>query len=200
MRRVMGTGVHATGFCMLRAQVAGCRLILGDHDLAPREIFGGHRERMHADIPVRAILRAQPAADAPVFDDDLERLAATDRSHRTAHHAQRVAALTAGSRHQEVFEAQSFTNQPRDTVVRVGAGTNARVAASALFKIQNQQALGLHEALRQKPVEGNIRGLFQALPILFQMLRSDLFQAAPDFGEGFHHTLKVFGCDANHLG
>ena len=35
---------------------------------------------MHVDVAVGALLRAEPAADAPVFDDDLQRFPPPDRS------------------------------------------------------------------------------------------------------------------------
>ena len=70
-----------------------------------------HRERMHVDIAVRAVLGAQAAADAPVLDDHFQRIAPPDGAHRAAHHAQRIAALAAGGRHQILVEAQAFADQ-----------------------------------------------------------------------------------------
>jgi len=43
-------------------------------------IFGQNFERVQIDVSVRAIARAEPAADAPILDDDFERIAAANRA------------------------------------------------------------------------------------------------------------------------
>src|SRR4051812_16491733 len=109
MRGIMRTCVDAARLGAVSAEVAGCGLLLGDGCFfrryfwqcqAARRRIHGHLERMHADIAVRAVLRAQPAANAPILDDDFERITTADRTYRTPDHAQRIAALTARSRNQ----------------------------------------------------------------------------------------------------
>src|SRR5262245_57249647 len=95
---------HAGGLLEVAAQVAGDRLLASLDGLGPtggRKTLGrvralvtagrighvGHGEWMHVDVAVWAVLRAQPAPDAPVLDDDLERLLAADRSHGAPDHA-----------------------------------------------------------------------------------------------------------------
>src|SRR5579859_4902838 len=80
MRGVMGTGIDTAGFGMILAKVAGGRLFLhhGFFLAGMLVVIGLGRKGMQVDIAVRAIFRAQAAADAPVFDDDLERIAAAN--------------------------------------------------------------------------------------------------------------------------
>src|SRR5713226_9670089 len=107
MGRVVRAGIDATGLLVFGAEVAGGGLLL-DHGLLPPRlvgVFGHNGERMQVYVAVGAVFRAQAASDAPVLDDHLERMAAADRAHRTANHAQRVAALTARSGYQVFLEA-----------------------------------------------------------------------------------------------
>src|SRR5207247_2631806 len=86
------------------------------------------RERVHVDVAVGTVLGALAAADAPVLDDDLARLAPADRADRAADHAVRVEARPARRRHQVVAEAQPLADQARHAVVRVGARLRTLVA------------------------------------------------------------------------
>ena len=52
-------------------------------------------EGMQIDVAVRTILGAQPAADAPIFNNYFQRIPAPNRAHRTAHHTQRIETLAA---------------------------------------------------------------------------------------------------------
>ena len=92
-------------------------------------VIGLRGERMKVDISVRAIFRAQAAPDAPILNDDLQRIAPADRSDGTAHHAQRIAALPAGRCHQEIFKAQPFAYQARHAIMRISARRHAGVPA-----------------------------------------------------------------------
>src|ERR1039458_8418190 len=67
MRRIVRAGVYATRLGQIGAYGARSRLLLYHGHLAPRvhRIVLHHRERMHVDIAVRAVLRAQAAPDAP---------------------------------------------------------------------------------------------------------------------------------------
>ena len=68
-------------------------------------------ERMQINISVGTVGGAKAAADAPVFDDYLERVAPPDGADRASDHAERIATLTAGSGHQVLVEAQTFADQ-----------------------------------------------------------------------------------------
>ena len=111
---------------------------------------------MHVDVAVGTVVGAQAAADAPVFDDDLQRVAPPDRADRTADHAERVATLAAGSGDQIFVEAQAFADQAADAVVSIGAGADALIAARALLQIEHQQALRLHQSLGQELIDRHI--------------------------------------------
>ena len=107
MRRIMRTCVDTTGFGMIVAEVAGRSLDAGACDFPAR--VGGivefDGEWVEIDVAVRTVIGAEAAADAPIFDDDFERIAAANRSDRAADHAQRVAALAAARRDEKAIEA-----------------------------------------------------------------------------------------------
>ena len=110
MRGIVRTGVHAAGLGMVVAQVAGRSLHpgAGDFPARVRGIVEFDWEWMQVDVAVGTIVGAQAAADAPVFDDDFERVAAADGADGASDHAQRIAALAAGSGHQIFVEAQTL--------------------------------------------------------------------------------------------
>src|SRR5690348_15394435 len=78
MRGVVRTGIYTARLSVLRAEVAGRGFLARHHrSLAGRAwIIDRHFERMQRDVAVGAVFRTQTAADAPVFDDDFERLLA----------------------------------------------------------------------------------------------------------------------------
>ena len=119
MRGIVRTGVDATGFLEIGAQIAGGSFLFDDRFAAPGMlgVFTYHLERMEVDISVRAIACAQATADAPILDDHFERIAAPNSSHRTTHHAQRVAALAARRGHQKILKAQPFADESRHAIV-----------------------------------------------------------------------------------
>src|ERR1700748_996019 len=122
--RVVRTSVNAAWLRKVGTKVARRRLLL-DHGLLPAQRVGHLRryvERMHVDIPVRAIFSAEAAADAPIFDNHFQRIPAADRSHRATDHAERVEALPAGSCHKVMVETKSFAHEPRHSVMRICAG------------------------------------------------------------------------------
>ena len=102
---------------------------------------------MHVDIAIGAELRALPAADAPVLDDDLEIFFSPDRTHRALRHAKRIAARSTRGGDEEMFVTQSITEQSGDTVMRLGACLHACVAARAILEIDEQQILRLEQSL-----------------------------------------------------
>src|SRR6516225_10397175 len=105
----------------MRAEIAGSCFLLDDGFLAAGIflIVRQHFERMQIDIAVRAIARAETAADAPILDDDFERIAAANRSDRATNHAKRVAALSATGGDEIAVKAQAIPHQARDAVVRI---------------------------------------------------------------------------------
>src|SRR5207253_2893765 len=104
------------------------------------------------DVAVWTVLGTEAAADAPVLDNDFERIAASDGADRAAHHAQRIAAVPARCGHQVLVETLPFAHQPRYAVVSIRAGPHARIAARAPLQVHDQQALSLHQSLRQEIV------------------------------------------------
>src|SRR5208282_4918080 len=107
MRRIVRASIHATWFLMAQAEIArsSFHLHAGDCSSRIRQVFQLDREGMHIDISVRTIVCALATTNAPVLDDHLERIAAANRSDRTAHHAQRIAALPARCSDQIPVEA-----------------------------------------------------------------------------------------------
>ncbi len=74
MSGIVRAGVDAARFGLFLAQIARGRLFL-DHCLVVSGMFmivGLRRKGMDVDISIRAIFRAQAAADAPILDDDFE--------------------------------------------------------------------------------------------------------------------------------
>src|SRR5713226_4567667 len=119
MRGVVGTGVDATWFFQVRAEIARSSLLLDGRFLAAGalRIVNHHFERMQIDVAVGAILGAEAAADAPIFDDDFERIPPSNRTDGAADHAERVAALAATRGDEILIEAQAFPDEARDAVV-----------------------------------------------------------------------------------
>ena len=97
MRGVVRAGVHAARLFLVVAQIAGSGL--ADYaGFFGAFLAGGengqlvaHRavdaELVQVDVAVRTIVGAESAADAPIFDDDFERILAANGAHRTADHA-----------------------------------------------------------------------------------------------------------------
>src|SRR5215813_11545723 len=95
MGGVMWTGVDAAWLFQVHAEIARSGFLLDNCFLAT-SIFGivGHNpEEMKIDITVQTIANAEPAADAPILDDDFEQIAAANRADQAADHAKRIAAL-----------------------------------------------------------------------------------------------------------
>ena len=161
-----------------------------------RGIVEFHRERMQVDVAVGAVVRAQAAADAPVFDDDLERVAAADRADRAADHAQRIAALAAGSGDQVFVEAQTFADQAGDAVVGIGASAYALIAARAALQVENQQALGFHQAVGEKLINWQRLQLSCAAAILRGAFLCNGLEFGAHFREALEHQFKVSARDA----
>jgi len=104
---VVRAGIDATRLGMVVAQITGSSF---DTDsghfvsgMAGVIKFGG--KGMKIDISVRTISGAEAAAYAPVFDDDLEGIAAADGTNGASDHAERIAALATGSGDKILIEA-----------------------------------------------------------------------------------------------
>src|SRR5207248_6317049 len=108
---------------------------------------------MHVDVSVGAKLGTFSATDAPIFDDDFEIFLSPNGTNRALRHAKRIAARSTCSGDQEMFVTQTIAEQPRNSVVRLRASADTRVAASAVLQIDQQKILGLEESLIQKIIE-----------------------------------------------
>src|SRR5260370_19346276 len=69
VRGVVRASVHAAWFFQVRAEIARSSFLLDGGFLTPGPLWivDHHVERMQIDIAVRAILRAQAAANAPIL-------------------------------------------------------------------------------------------------------------------------------------
>ena len=142
----MRARVDAAGFLQVGAKVARGGFLLDDGFFAAWifEVVDANLEWMKIDVAVGAVARAKAAADAPIFDDDFERIAPADSADGAADHTERIAALAAGSGDKEILEAEAVADETCDAVVGIGTGVHAGIAARAFFEVQNQQALRLH--------------------------------------------------------
>ena len=97
MGGVVRASIDATGFFQIGAEIAtGGFLFDGGFFAAGVIGIVGHDfEWMKVDVAVRAIARAETAANAPIFDDDFERVASANGADGTTDHAERIAALAA---------------------------------------------------------------------------------------------------------
>src|SRR5579872_3825041 len=115
MRRIMRAGVNAAWFRMVVTEVArGSFLHRGLLPCASR-----YGKLVQIDVSVWTVVGAEAAADTPVFDNHFQRIAPAYRTHRTAHHAQRIATLPAGGGNQVMVETQAIANEAGNAVVRV---------------------------------------------------------------------------------
>ena len=201
MRRIMRASINAARLLQMRAQIARSSLLL-HHSLSfarSLQVFHHHLERMQIDVSVRTVPRAKPAPDAPVFDNHFQRISPPNRSYRTSHHAQRVAALPARSRHQILIEPQAFPHQPCDSVMCVSASINASIAPRAIFQIQNQKALRFHQTLRKKLIDGHAPDRLHPLLVLRAAFRCNCFQSLAYARESLHHLAKIVARNSHHF-
>src|SRR5947208_4191238 len=194
VRGVVRARIHAARLRMFHAQIATGRLLPGrrDHPVRLLRIGDLDLERVQVEVAVRTIPNAEAATDAPVLDDDLHRVAAPDRSHGAANHAERIAARATRGRDEVLVESQPFTNQTRHAVVRVRTRAHALIATRALLQVQQQETLRFHESLVQEGIDWDVLGGRDALPVLFRALARDLLEARADIRKPRHHQLEVF--------
>src|SRR5208282_1185042 len=162
-------------------------------------IIRHHFKWMKVNVAVGAILGAESAADAPIFDYNLKRIAAANRAHRAADHAERILALAARRGDKIIFETQPLADQASDAIVSIGVGAHARVATRATLQIEQQKALRFHQPLGQKTVERLALRKRQAFAVLLQVRLFDAFQLLANFGEFTDHPLKIVNGDAHKL-
>ncbi len=150
MRGVVRTSINAAWFFQVRAEIARSRFLLDRCFLVsgPLRIVNHHFEWVQINIAVRAILRAKAAANAPILDDNFERIASSNRANGAANHTERVAALAAARGDKILIEAQAVAHEASDAVVRVRASIHASITARTILQIENQEALRFHQALR----------------------------------------------------
>ena len=97
MGGVVRASVDAAGFFEIGAEVAAGGFLF-DGGFFAAGMFGivSHDfERMKVDVAVGAIARAEAATDAPIFNDNFERITAANGADRAADHAEGIAALAA---------------------------------------------------------------------------------------------------------
>jgi len=110
-------------------------------------LFGQDALVVHLDRAIGTVLGTLLAADAPVLDDNVEVIAATDRANRTADHAHRIATGPARGRNEEAIEAFAVEEEPRSTVgMRFDTLLHALIAARAAIQVDQHQLLALDEA------------------------------------------------------
>ena len=201
MGGVVRAGVDAAWFLQVRAEIAGRGFLFDDGFLVSwvLGIGGENLKWMQIDVAVRAIARAEAAADAPVFDDDFERIAAADRADRAADHAERIAALAATRGDEILVEAQTVADETRDAVVCIGAGVHTGVAARAILQIQNQQALRFHQSLREELIDGDVVNHLHSLLIGGATFGGNGFETGSNAGETRNHIAEIVAGDSNEF-
>ena len=201
VRSIVRTGIDATGLRVLGTEIAARSFQPGAryHAARLRGVVDLHRERMHINVAVWTIAGALAAADAPILDNDLHRVAAANGADRTTDHAQRIAATAAGGRDQELVEAQSVADQAAHAVVRIGAGAHALIASRAAIQIEHQQTLSLHQSLVQELLHRHILDLNHSLAVGLEVLVRHHLHLLADVGELIEHHPEIVAGDANHL-
>ena len=198
---VVRAGVDAAGFFQVRAEIAGSGFLLDDGFLAAGVfgVVGQNFKRMQVDIAVGTIARAETAADAPIFDDDFQGIAAANRADWAAHHAKRVAALAAACGDKITIKTQAVANQARDAIVSVGAGVHAGIAARTVLQIEDEQALRFHQSLGEELINGNAVDHLQALLIGGAALGGGGFETGANAGETRDHIAKIVAGNTHQL-
>src|SRR5258705_7547744 len=201
MRRIVGTCINATGLLQVCAEMArgGFHLYNGFLAAWPIGIVSHHIKGMQVDVPVRAILRTKAATDTPIFNKDFERIAATYGPHRAAHHTERIAALTAGSRDEILIEAQAVADQPGYAVMSVCASIHTGVAAGALLQVEHQQALRLHQSLCEELIDRHVELRLHALLVLGAALSGNFFETLTHAREKLDHLAEIVARDAQNF-
>jgi hypothetical protein len=199
MRRIVRTCVDATGFGMIVAEVArrGLDSGAGNFPSGMRGIVEFDWKGVQIYVAVRAVVGAETASDAPIFDDDFERVSTADGAHGAPDHAQRITALAAGSCHEIFVEAQALAHKAADSIVRVGASVHALIAAGAALQVEHEQTLSLHEAVGQELIDWQSLKLSSSAAIFGNTLVSDGLEFRPYVGETIEHEFKIRASNAD---
>ncbi len=201
MRGIVRASVHTTRFRVIQAQVTRRSFDLHSRHSSARVVWIVHLhwEWVHIDVPIRTIVGALAAANAPILNDHFERVSTANRTDGTADHAKRVTTLPARSGNQIAIEAQPVTNQPADAIVSVSTGPHALVTTRAAIEVENQQALRFHQALAEELVHGGVGNFRHTLPVLLHVFGCRFFELPADLRKAIEHDLEVFSGDADHL-
>ena len=194
MGGVVRAGIDATGLGVIGAKIARRGFLLYDRSRASRRFRIGqiHGERMHVDVSVGAIVGAQAASDAPVLNDDFQRIAPANRADRAADHAQRVAALAAGSRHEIFVEAQALANQTasrRHARRRTRARTR-RTACNGRDRGCSRLCASIRPWARNYPRSAAGSDQSAAVAICLLRVRVRRLRASPHFRKLLHHEAE----------
>src|SRR5690348_10892070 len=167
MCRIVWTRIDTARLRMVVAEIARCSFL---HRRLLTDASCRSRELVEVDVSIRTVIGTESASHAPVFNNHFKGIAAANRSHGTADHAEGIAALAARGGDQIILEAQAITNEPRNAVVRVSAGFHTLIAARAAIKIEDQQTLRVHQALLQEVVDWHTLQVVHAAAIFFDAL------------------------------
>ena len=199
--RIVRTGVDAAWLLEIVAEVAGG----GFADLA---VVSGIRaitvELVDGDVAVGAVRGAEAAADAPVFNDDFERVAAADAPDWDSQPCR------AGSRHwrQDVATRYLSKRTPSrrrrgNAVVRLRARLHALIAPRTFLEVEDEQALGVHQALRQEAVQRSgvrfVGGALGLEDVLLIALAGDVLDLDADLREAVEHGGEIRRVDLYDL-
>ena len=160
----MRAGGDAAGFWRILVplcvtEVAGHGLGLSQPEVMGRRIRRiGFRRRIvfirhHEDAAIRAIIGAETASNAVVFNDDLEMFSSVNGVHRTAHHTMSLNTGAARSGHHEVAQTHSVPKQTTDrhsvgmSPMLLHAALGALVTANTQIHVQGQNAAPLVKSL-----------------------------------------------------
>lgn len=140
---VVGAGEDATDF------FAGCDDVVAEvaHG-GPAAEDGAVVFLVHVDVAVGAVGRTEAAADAVAFDQDLFAIRlAVNGIDRAADQAVGVGATAAGGGDEPLVKPEAVADEAGDAAVSVGTGLGAFVAAGAGFQVEDEELLGIVEAL-----------------------------------------------------
>src|SRR6056297_925303 len=122
-----------------------------------------------------------------------------NRVDRTTDETIRVHARAATARDEVFVEPQAVADQPRDTVMRIGAGFGAFVASRATFEVQDEQALGEEETLFEEILGVHFLQILSGLGIATEQLTNLAGHRFSDFREGADEFAEVFATNADQF-
>ena len=96
-----------------------------------------------------------------------------------------------------MIEAEAVADEAGDTVVGIGAGIDAGIAARTFLQVQDQKALRFHQPLRKELVDGNAVDRLHALLVGHLAFGGYRFESDPDGREAFNHLAEIVAGDAD---